>query len=299
MSGPILVFGAGGMVGREIARLAGLRAIPMVGVAHQEADITDADAIARAIERARPRLIVNAAAYTAVDRAESEPEAALAGNALGPGVLAAAAERCGAPLVHLSTDYVFDGAKPSPYVESDPVCPVSVYGRTKAQGEERVREVGARHVILRTAWVYGAFGANFLKTMVRLARERDELRVVADQQGCPTCASDIAEAVLAVDRSLEAGAQAFGLYHFAGTGETSWHGFAEAIVAAQAQWSGRRPAVTAIATADYPTPARRPPNSRLDSSLFAATFGYKAADWRARTNETVRELCAPESGAAQ
>lgn len=293
MKGPILVFGAGGMVGRELMRLGG------VGVSRKQADITVPGAVEGAIAAARPRLIVNAAAYTAVDKAESEPEAAFADNAKGPGVLAEAAERHGVPLVHLSTDYVFDGSKTDPYVESDPLCPVSVYGLTKAQGERRVRDGTSRHVILRTAWVYGVFGANFLKTMMRLARERDELRVVADQYGCPTCARDVAEAILAVDRALTAGATPWGLYHFAGSGEATWHGFAEEIVRAQASWTGRLPLVTAIATADYPTPARRPLNSRLDSSLFAAIFGYKAGDWRARTAETVCDLCEGESGVSR
>ena len=296
MSGPILVFGAGGMVGREIVRLGRLRQVPVVGLLRQDADIADRDAVAQAVDAAQPRVIVNAGAYTAVDKAESEPEAALTGNAAGPGVLAAEAARHAVPLIHLSTDYVFDGAKSSPYVETDPICPVSVYGRTKAQGEARVREETARHVILRTAWVYGVFGRNFLKTLMRLARERDELRVVADQHGSPTCAKDIAGAIFAVDRALERGSAPWGLYHFAGTGDTTWHGFAEHIVEVQSAWTGRKPHVAAIATEDYPTPARRPANSRLDSSLFAATFGYTSPAWRPRTTETIRELSEGEIG---
>ncbi len=296
MSRPILIFGAAGQVGQEILVQAGRRGIEAVGLTRQDVDISDRSAIDAAIARTKPRLVVNAAAYTAVDKAESEPELAMLVNATAAGSIAAAASAHGVPVLHLSTDYVFDGSKKGAYRESDMVAPLGVYGRTKAQGEEAVRAAAKAHIILRTAWVYGTFRANFLKTMLRLAGERDRLRVVADQRGCPTATPDIAEAIFAVDRALTADASIVGTYHFAGTGETSWHGFAEAIVAAQAVTTGRRPPVDAITTADYPTPARRPMNSALDSSLFTDTFAYTGQDWRTRTQEIVASLLGGRSG---
>ena len=294
MSAPILVFGAGGQVGQELVALAAARGVPALGVTRAEADITDAAAVAVLIERDAPRLIVNAAAYTAVDKAESEPARAEAGNVTGPRILAETSARAGVPILHISTDYVFDGSKAGAYTEDDPIAPLGVYGRTKAAGEAAVRAANPRHVILRTAWVYGRYGNNFLKTMLRLAGERDRLRVVADQHGCPTATADIAAAILAVDAALlrDPASAMFGTFHFAGTGVTTWHGFAEEIVAAQAPLTGKHPPVDAIATADYPTPARRPANSELASDRFAATFGYRALDWRTRTRETVGGICA-------
>ncbi|HEY8007379.1 MAG TPA: dTDP-4-dehydrorhamnose reductase [Methylocella sp.] len=287
MSRPILVFGAAGQLGREMLKLAEAREIEAVGLTRAEADITDAVAVARAVAAVTPRLILNAAAYTAVDRAESEPAEAGAINSEGAGIVAGAAAVANVPVIHISTDYVFDGTKTKPYVETDPIAPIGVYGKTKAEGEAKVRAAARRHVILRTAWVFGLFGNNFLKTMLRLARSCDRLRVVADQHGCPTSTVDIAEAVLAIDRAITASRTVCGTYHFAGSGATSWHGFAERIVAAQAKTTGCKPPVEAIPTADYPTLARRPANSELDSSLFSSTFGYRAQAWQTRTAETV------------
>lgn len=290
MSNPLLILGAGGQVGQELAALANERGVEAVGLTRADVDLRDAAAIGSAIARHAPRLVVNAAAYTAVDKAEAEPDVAEAVNALAPGVIACAAARHSVPILHLSTDYVFDGTKSGAYVEDDPIAPLGVYGRTKAAGEAAVRAATGHHVILRTAWVYGRYGANFLKTMLRLAGTHPRLRVVADQVGCPTATRDIAEAILAVDAAFSAGDGRAGTFHFAGTGSTSWHGFATAIVAAQASATGRNPPVDAIGTRDYPTPAKRPANSELDSSLFAATFGYRAADWRVRTTEVVEAL---------
>lgn len=290
MSGPVLLFGAAGQLGREICDFAKRSGREVVGCTRADADITDPAAVAAILDRVEPRLVVNAAAYTAVDKAESDPEAALAVNAQGPEILAAAAARADIPILHISTDYVFDGAKPGAYVETDPIAPVSVYGRSKAEGEGRVRAFAPRHVIVRTSWVYGAYGTNFLKTMLRLGREREELRVVADQHGCPTSTFDLAQALYAVDRRIMEGAEPWGTVHFAGTGATSWHGFAEAIFDAAAPFSGRHPKVAPIGSKDYPTAARRPANSQLDSSRFAATFGYRAAPWQARVREVVAGL---------
>jgi dTDP-4-dehydrorhamnose reductase len=239
---------------------------------------------------ARPALVVNAAAYTKVDLAEKEPDAARLGNEIGPGVIAAACSAARTPLIHISTDYVFDGAVDGSYVETDPIAPLGVYGATKAAGEEAVRHGLAEHVILRTSWVYGVFGNNFLKTMLRLAAERDELRVVADQRGCPTSTADIADAILHIAPRLRS--DVYGLYHFAGAGSASWHEFASRIVDAQARFTGRRPKVTAIATADYPTPARRPANSVFNCGKFERTFGIAARPWTLETDAVVGELFA-------
>jgi dTDP-4-dehydrorhamnose reductase len=290
MNAPILVFGAAGQLGHEVLALAKARDIEAAGCYRARADITDFASVKAAILAVKPRLVLNAAAYTAVDRAETEPEAAYAANAVGAETVARAAALQQVPVIQISTDYVFDGTKRGAYVETDPIAPLGVYGKTKAAGEAIVRHANPRHFILRTAWVYGRFGANFLKTVLRLSRERAELRIVADQHGCPTATQDLAEAVFAIDRALARGIGPPGTYHFAGDGATTWHGFASAIVEAQAQATGYRPKVSAIATADYPTPAWRPANSKLDSSLFASVFGYRARDWQTRTRETVEML---------
>ncbi len=289
----VLMFGANGQVGRETNALAAERGTDLVALDRAQADITDAAALARAFDAATPDIVFNAAAYTAVDKAEREPEAAEHGNVIGPGLIAAQCATAGIPVVHISTDYVFDGTKVGAYVESDPIAPLGVYGRTKAAGEAAVRAASAHHVILRTSWVYGVHGANFLKTMLRLAGERDRLTVVADQHGCPTATRDIALALFAVADAVAANEARFGTYHFAGTGATTWHGFASEILARAARHTGRSPEVAAITTADYPTPARRPANSELSSSLFEQTFRYRAAPWQARTGEVVDALLAP------
>ena len=273
--------------------LARERRISIVGLTRADVDIRDDGAVAAAIQRTGPRLVVNAAAYTAVDRAETEPDVARAVNTDAAGFIARGAARSGAPMLHISTDYVFDGSKRDAYTETDAIAPLGVYGRTKAEGEAAVRIANPRHVIMRTAWVYGRYGANFLKTMMRLAAERDRLRVVADQRGCPTATLDIAEAILAVDAVLANDPSRNGTFHFAGSGATTWHGFAEAIVAEQAARTGKRPPVDAITTADFPTLARRPANSELASDLFAETFGYRAQAWPARTRQVFDQLHTP------
>jgi dTDP-4-dehydrorhamnose reductase len=289
----ILVFGRG-QVGEALAEKAAVAGLPLTALPHGEADIADPADVAEALDRIRPAFLVNAAAYTAVDKAESEPEAARRANEAGPRVLAEAAARRGIPLLHISTDYVFDGTKQGAYVEDDLVAPLGVYGATKLAGEEAVRAALPEHVILRTAWVYGRHGRNFLKTMLKLAAERPELRVVADQHGSPTSADDIATAILRVAEAAGKGRARWGTYHFAGTGETTWHGFAGRIVAEQALVTGRRPPVIAIATAEYPTPARRPANSVLDSGRFAAVFGYRAGPWEEETRRIVQALLSKE-----
>ncbi|MFG1342070.1 dTDP-4-dehydrorhamnose reductase [Xanthobacter autotrophicus] len=286
----ILLFGAGGQLGREVTALAAGRGIDVVGLGHDALDIADPVAVARAIEAARPDALINAAAYTAVDKAETEPEMAARINAFAPGLIAERCARYRTPLIHVSTDYVFDGTKAGAYVEADPIAPLGVYGRTKAAGEAAVRAASERHVIVRTSWVYGAHGNNFLKTMLRLAAERDLLKVVSDQRGCPTATRDLAEAVLAAAQAAARGNARWGTYHFAGTGATTWHGFARAIVAAAGEHTGRTPEVAPIATANYPTPAKRPKNSELASDLFERTFGVRALPWEKRVSEVVETL---------
>jgi dTDP-4-dehydrorhamnose reductase len=290
MTGPILVLGAEGQLGREVMALAKARDIEVAGCNREQADITDFAAVEAAIFSVKPRIVLNAAAYTAVDKADSEKGAAYVANVVGAELVARATAAQHLPMIHISTDYVFDGTKIGAYVETDPIAPLGVYGMTKAEGEARVRRENPRHFILRTAWTYGRFGGNFLKTILRLSREWGELSIVADQYGCPTATQDLAEAIFAVDRAWAGGLDATGTYHFAGAGVTTWHGFASVIVEAQAQSIGRRPKVTPISTADYPTAARRPANSELDSHLFGAVFGFRARDWKTRTQETVETL---------
>ena len=294
----ILLFGGDGQLGREMRRASAARGVALTALPRAQADITDAGAVREAIERHDSSIVINAAGYTKVDQAETEPEAAHRANAIGPGVLAAACAQAGVPLIHMSTDYVFDGTKPSPSVEEDPVAPINRYGQSKADGEQAVRDAAPMHVIVRTSWVYGEFGTNFLKTMIKLAATRDELRVVADQHGCPTSTPDLADALLAVAPQLIDGKSAWGTYHFAGSGVTTWHGFASRIVAAQAPLTGRAPRVTAITTAEFPRAARPPANSALDCSLIARVFGVHGRPWTEETDAITRKLVGMDIGKA-
>jgi dTDP-4-dehydrorhamnose reductase len=273
----ILLTGPAGQVGAAL-----LETLPRLGevvaASHARLELADPDSIRRAVRAARPELIVNAAAYTAVDKAESEREAAFAVNASAPGVLAEEAKRAGALLVHYSTDYVFDGAKASPYVEDDAPNPLNVYGASKLAGERAIVDSGCRYLILRTSWVYGARGSNFYLTMLRLARERPELRVVDDQVGAPTSSLAIARGTAQL-----LGLDAQGLYHMSAAGETSWCGFARAILA----HAGIATPVIGIRTEDYPTPAKRPRNSRLDCARLRREHGVSLAPWDEALAETM------------
>lgn len=277
----ILLTGVKGQVGWELQRsLASLGEV--VAVDREDMDLADAAAIRTKVQEIAPRVIVNPAAYTAVDRAESEPERARLINAVAPGILAEAALRCGAILVHYSTDYVFDGSKDTAYLEDDAPHPLNVYGATKLAGEAAIRAAGVRHLILRTSWVYGLRGGNFLLTMQRLMRERTELKIVDDQIGAPTWSRLIAEAtaqILAQCLSPARGAdrpEPWGTYHLTCGGETSWYGFAAAI----AELGGYPTRLNPIPSSDYPTPARRPTNSRLDNAKLARVFGLRLPHWR-------------------
>jgi dTDP-4-dehydrorhamnose reductase len=261
-----------------------------------ELDLTDTASIAAAVEAAAPDAIVNAAAYTAVDRAESERDLAFAVNATGAGALAAAAAARGLPFVHVSTDYVFSGDGGAPYTEEAPTGPTSVYGETKLAGEKTVRAANPRAVILRTAWVCSPHGNNFVKTMLRLGRERDAVSVVADQHGAPTFAADLADAIARLLPRLAtapAGDEAFGVFHLTGTPWTTWHGFAQAIFAGGAARGQKAPKLAAITTADYPTPARRPADGRLDCGRIARIHGIQAADWRSSLSRCLDTLVGP------
>jgi dTDP-4-dehydrorhamnose reductase len=285
----ILVTGVRGQVGWELARRGEKRGFEMEALDRQALDITDPRAVAERVCRPGLALVVNAAAYTAVDRAESERELAFAVNRDGPAHMALACAKAGMPLIHLSTDYVFDGQKKGPYLETDPVSPLGIYGRSKAEGEAKVRAHLREHIIVRTSWVYGVHGHNFLKTMIRLAKERKVIRVVADQWGCPTSAADLAEAMLAIAGQLAG--RRWGTYHYCGEGAATWHAFAEAILAeARKHTPLAAEQVEPIATAQYPTPAKRPANSVLDCSLLAKTFRIQPRPWRESLAHVISEL---------
>lgn len=294
----ILVFGGNGQLGQDLVRAAASRAIPMRALSRADADIADGAAVAAALSRWKPALVVNAAAYTKVDLAETNIEAARRDNEVGPAVIAGACASANIPMVHISTDYVFDGTKQGAYLEGDPVCPISVYGRTKAAGEDAIRRTLQHHVILRTAWVYSEFGSNFLKTILRLADSRDEMRIVADQRGSPTSATEIADAILRITPALLHGEPIWGTYHFTAFGITTWHGFADRIVAIQAPLTKRTPRVTPIRAAEYPTAAKRPANSHLDCRLFAEVFGITAKPWTEGVDATTRALVMSRQQAA-
>jgi dTDP-4-dehydrorhamnose reductase len=287
----LLVTGRDGQVARSLVERAGID-IEVVRIGRPDFDLSRPETIAPAIRTVRPDVVVSAAAYTAVDRAEEEPDLAFAVNALGAGAVAEASSGIGVPIVHLSTDYVFDGEADAPYGEDREPAPRGVYGVSKLAGERMVAEANPHHLILRTAWVYSPFGSNFVRTMLRLAAERDEIAVVSDQWGNPTSALDIADAVLLAAGRLHGRPDfaAYGVYHLAGAGATNWSGFARHILEASARLGGPNARVRDIATADYPTKASRPANSRLSTEKFAAAFGWHAPEWRNSTDEVVRRV---------
>ncbi len=286
----ILVTGGGGQVATELAALGGER---VARVGRPEFDFDRPESLAATFDRVRPSAVVNAAAWTAVDLAETEEAAAFRANRDGPAALARLCAEAGLPLVHLSTDYVFDGRKPTPYQETDPTGPMGVYGRSKLAGEAAVLAAGGRATVLRTAWVYNATGKNFVRTMLGAALKTDTLRVVADQTGSPTNAADLAAAILAVlARMADWRPEYAGVFHAAGSGSVTWHGFAEAIFDEAAKHGRRRPTVQPIATADWPTPAARPLNSCLDCTKLREVFGAALPNWRPSLARTVATMLA-------
>lgn len=286
----ILVFGGNGQLGQELSREARLGNIPLRSLSKETVDITDEIAVGQVIETLAPSLIVNAAAYTKVDAAEENWTIAYRTNADGAAAIARNCAARGIPLLHISTDYVFDGTKSGPYTEADRTAPISTYGRSKVAGEDAVRRLSSQHIILRTAWVYGEFGTNFLKTILRLSQERDELRIVADQYGCPTSTRDLARTILKIAPRMIDGIATWGTYHFAGDGTTTWHGFAQHIVATQATITCRNPKVVPIETREFPTKASRPKNSILNTGLFISTFGIRPAPWKQESEAAIIAL---------
>ncbi len=293
----ILLFGKNGQIGWELQRsLSALGELRALG--RPDADFADPEALRAVVRDYRPDVVVNAAAYTAVDRAEADARTAHDINAVAPGVLAEAARECGAWLVHYSTDYVFDGRKASPYLEDDTANPLSVYGRSKFEGEERIRTSGARHLILRTGWVFGLHGANFPKTILRLARERPQLEVVADQTGAPTSAAMLADLTALVLQHIalrgEGAGELAGTYHVAASGQTSWHAFACHLVGEARAQGARLQAgpeqIVPVSTAEWRAAAPRPANSLLDTGKFRMAFGLALPDWRHHVKRLIAEL---------
>ncbi|MEQ8897067.1 MAG: dTDP-4-dehydrorhamnose reductase [Roseovarius sp.] len=278
----VLVFGRTGQVATELARVGGGQ---VISLGRDAADLSDPEACAAVIRETAATAVINAAAYTAVDKAEDAEALATIVNGEAPGAMARAAAERGLPFLHVSTDYVFDGTGDLAWREADAVAPLNAYGRSKLRGEQEIVAAGGAYAILRTAWVFSAHGGNFVKTMLRLSAERDSLRVVDDQVGCPTPARGIAGALWRMAGAMAEG-QPGGTYHFGGQPPVSWCGFAAAIF----DRAGRNVALEGIPTADFPTPAARPANSRLDCRKLEADFGIKAPDWRAGLDEVLREL---------
>ncbi|HEX4160453.1 MAG TPA: dTDP-4-dehydrorhamnose reductase [Rhizomicrobium sp.] len=283
----ILIFGKTGQVGRELARAPWPEHWSVELLGRAECDLLNRDSIAGVIHTARPHIVINGAAFTAVDRAQAEPETAEKVNCDAPAAMAAACRNVGSALIHLSTDYVFDGSKSGAYLENDPVGPRSVYGRTKAEGERAVAQALPQHVIIRTSWVFAAHGTNFVRTILRLSHERPELRIVEDQKGAPTAATDIATAIATIARRITDGEKdAWGTFHFTGAEPTTWLGFAQAILGL----SGRHTRLVPIATADYRTAAQRPLNSVLDCGRIAREYGILQPSWRLSLEDVLTEI---------
>lgn len=292
----ILIFGAGGQLGRELVNLAGAAAI---GLDRAAVDISDECAVRQAVRDHGPGAIVNAAGYTAVDRAETEPGEAFSVNRDGAGILAAAAAFAGIPCIHFSTDYVFDGTKRTPYREDDPIVPLGIYGASKAAGEDAVRSVCPRHIIVRTSWVYSPYGSNFVRTMLRLGAERPELGIVDDQIGCPTAAADLASATVAMLTEIDRPSFAsWGTYHYRGGDIVTWYGFAGLIFDLAAARGQSTPRVIPIDTANYPTPAKRPAYSVLATDKLETTFGIHSRPLRTSLDECLDVLVGPQVPAA-
>ena len=296
----ILVVGSSGQLARSLIEQAQSAGVELLSIGRPDVDLETFDKLPEAAIAFSPTLIVNAAAYTAVDKAETDEDTAYAVNAEGTGRLAIAAAQCNVPILHVSTDYVFNGGKESPYREDDAIDPQSAYGRTKAEGERRVAGANDQHIVLRTAWVFSPFGANFVKTMLRLAATRDRLGVVDDQHGNPTYAPDLADAILAIAKQIaETGwRDAYrGVFHAAGNGETTWCGLAREVMTVSAARGGPSADVDAITTAEYPTPAQRPANSRLDCGKLRDVFGIQFADWTSGVERCVDRLLAEQAAA--
>ena len=297
----ILVFGSGGQLGKELLRQGQSLSLDIHGADLPQTDITDLSHVMNAFAGHRPLLAINAAAYTDVDGAETEPELTAAINTDGPANIARLCEKHKIPFIHISTDYVFDGTKRFPYHETDPVSPIGVYGRSKADGESVVRSILGEHIIVRTAWLYSAHGRNFVKTIWRLAREKEELRVVSDQYGSPTSAADLAEAILTISDIVRKGMpDIWGTYHYCGEGIISWHEFAQAIVDIFRHHAKvRTKCIHPVKTVDYPTRAMRPAYSALDCGMIRKQFGISPKPWQDSLETTLRQILSASGSLAK
>lgn len=286
----ILVTGASGQLGHALAQHLAKQGAAYKAVSRPDFDFEKPETVKACFEQAKPDLVINAAAYTAVDRAQSEPEKADAGNHLGPLLLAQLCEAVDIPFIHISTDYVFDGNKGAPYLETDPTSPTGVYGTTKCDGEEAILATNAKAIILRTSWVYSDHGKNFAKTMIAAGQKMPVLRVVADQRGTPTAACDLAHAILRITDQIHQNGwkpEYRGVFHATGAGGTTWYDFACAIFEEASKRGYQPPQVQPIATAEWPTPTRRPPDSRLDCTKLEKIFGIRLQDWEHALRKTV------------
>jgi dTDP-4-dehydrorhamnose reductase len=288
----VLITGADGQLGRELFRLGQTADFEIHGLNRQQLDITDQDRIQAVCKRISPSVVINAAAYTHVDRAENEPDRAFAVNKNGAAYLARYCADNRLALIHISTDYVFDGTKGRPYREDDPIAPLGVYGQSKAQGEAAVRRILPDHIILRTSWLYGVYGHNFVKSILKLAAEKTNLRVVNDQLGSPTSAADLATAILTISGKIGTNEKFdWGTYHYCGNGITSWHGLAEKIIELATPYTALKVRqVTAITTAEWPTPAKRPPYSVLDCTRLKSQFGINPQAWQQGLQNTIARI---------
>jgi len=292
----VLITGANGQLGRELIRQSWEVNFKFQSVNHQELDITNEGQVNQMLTHACPSVVINAAAYTDVDKAEKESDIAYAVNKNGPAYLARYCADHGLTLIHISTDYVFDGTKGRPYHENDPIAPLGVYGQSKAQGEAVIRSTLKNHIILRTSWLYGVYRNNFVKTILKHSQERTNLRVVADQFGSPTSASDLAKALLTIVKKIAAGEKFdWGTYHYCGKGITTWHGLAEKIIQiTKSDGTLQVKQVTPITTAEWPTPTKRPPYSVLDCSHLKSQFGIALKPWQESLKHTIDRLLSQE-----
>ena len=288
----ILITGADGQLGRELIRQGQAFKVELHAFERQELDITRSNQVNKIIASVSPSLVINAAAYTNVDKAESEADLAFKVNAIAPGNLARCCADRNVALIHISSDYVFDGIKDKPYHETDPIAPLGIYGQSKAQGEDAIRSILKNHIILRSSWLYGVYRHNFVKTMLALGAEKKVIPVVADQFGSPTSASDLAEAVFTIATKISSAADLdWGTYHYCGKGITSWHGFAKEILRLASSWMHlQTQRVEAITTADYPTPAKRPPYSAMDCSRIKKVFGINPKPWQQSLKQTIDRI---------
>ncbi|MDX2441665.1 MAG: dTDP-4-dehydrorhamnose reductase [Desulfobacterales bacterium] len=288
----LLIIGSKGQLGSELVIECKRNDFSFLALDLPEFNITDQPQVKKTLADFKPSIVINASAYTNVDMAETEPEIAYTVNSDGPANLAVSCDKNRIPIIHISTDYVFDGSKGQPYAESDPVSPLGIYGKSKEKGESKLRSILKQHIILRTSWLYSAYGNNFVKTMLKLGKEKEIIKVVSDQYGCPTCAADLAEAVVYISKQITQNFKiAWGTYHYCGLGITTWHEFAKAIFEIASQYQNYKvSSVEAITTAQYPTKTKRPAFSALDCGLFKKHFGINIKPWQESLEKTIERI---------